>query len=74
MLAAFNLLPVPPLDWRAIPLFFLRGRAVDVYLDFIRQPAFSLVGLILSWQLFRVVYPTLRHFAIQCLYPGITYG
>src|SRR5450432_697762 len=38
LLATFNLLPVPPLDGHAIPLFFLRCRAVDAYLDFVRQP------------------------------------
>ena len=74
LLATFNLLPVPPLDGRAIALFFLRGRVVDAYLNFMQQPAISFVGLFLSWQLFRMVYPPLRLFAIQCLYPGMGYG
>jgi Zn-dependent protease len=74
LLGTFNLLPVPPLDGRAIPLFFLRGRAVDAYLDFIRQPNFGMIGLLLSWQAFRWVYPPLRLMAIHLLYPGMVYG
>ena len=74
LLATFNLLPVPPLDGRAIPLFFLRGRAVDGYLNFIQQPNFGLIGLLISWQAFRWVYPPLRLLAIHLLYPGLTYG
>jgi Zn-dependent protease len=71
LLAIFNLLPVPPLDGRAIPLFFLRGRAVDSYLDFIRQPNFGMIGLLISWQAFRWIYPPLQSLAVHLLYPGV---
>ncbi len=71
LLAVFNLLPVPPLDGRSIPLFFLRGRAAEAYLDFIRQPNFGLIGILLAWQGFRWVYPPLQSLAIHLLYPGV---
>lgn len=71
LLATFNLLPFPPLDGRAIPLFFLRGAAVDTYLNFVRHPTFGMVGLLLSWQLFGPIYRPLRLMAIHLLYPAI---
>jgi Zn-dependent protease len=74
LLATFNLIPIPPLDGRAIPLFFLRGRSVEAYLNFVQHPTFGLVGLLLSWQAFRWVYPPLRLIAIQLLYPEMVYG
>ncbi len=74
LLAAFNLFPVPPLDGRCLPLFFLRGRAAGAYLDFVQQPALMWLGLFLSWKLFGVVYPPLRLAAVNLLYPGLNYG
>ncbi len=74
LLATFNLFPVPPLDGRALPLFFLRGRAAGAYLDFTQQPALTWLGLFLSWKLFGSVYPPLRLAAVNLLYPGLNYG
>ena len=74
LLATFNLFPVPPLDGRALPLFFLRGRAAGAYLDFTQQPALTWLGLFLSWKLFGLVYPPLRLAAVNLLYPGLNYG
>lgn len=39
LLAVFNLLPVPPLDGSAIPLFFLKGAAAENYQRILWQPA-----------------------------------
>ncbi|OAI41807.1 hypothetical protein AYO41_05200, partial [Verrucomicrobia bacterium SCGC AG-212-E04] len=49
LLAALNILPVPPLDGRAMPLFFLRDQAVTAYLNFIHQPAVMLIGMVIVW-------------------------
>lgn len=74
LLATFNLFPVPPLDGRCLPLFFLRGRAAGAYLNFMQQPALMWFGLFLSWKLFSVIYPPVQVAVLNLLYPGVTYG
>ena len=73
LLCIFNLLPVPPLDGSgAIPLFLGPSRA-QAYLSWIRNPAFSLVGLVLAWRLFDVIYGPLHLFAINMLFLGVAH-
>jgi Zn-dependent protease len=71
LLGIFNLLPVPPLDGRAIPLFFLRGRSAEAYLDFVQHPNFAFAGIWLAWLAFRSIYPPLQSLAVHLLYPGV---
>jgi Zn-dependent protease len=58
LLGTFNLLPVSPLDGHsAIGLLLPEGMFLR-WLEFIRQPMPSLVGLLLAWQGFdRVFWP-----------------
>ena len=68
LLCAFNLLPVPPLDGSSIPLFFLEGRTMERYFETMRQPAFSMIGLIVAWRVFDFVFPPLFSTAANLLY------
>lgn len=75
LLAAFNLLPFPPMDGSAaIPLLVgeEKGR---VWQNIIwRTPALNLVGYFLAWQLFGYIFSPLFYGSLALLYPGVTYG
>jgi Zn-dependent protease len=68
LLAAFNLLPVPPLDGSNVPFLFLSRGAAQSYRAIVRQPAFAMIGLIVAWNLFgRIFYPIFS-VALKALY------
>jgi Zn-dependent protease len=67
LLFVFNLLPVPPLDGSAILPMFMSERAADRYRDIIHQPMFSLLGLLIAWQLFPFVYEPVWRVALRLL-------
>ncbi len=73
LLFAFNLLPLPPLDGSgALPLL-LPESMVERYLEFMRHPALSMVGLLIAWQLFGPIFDPLHTLALNLLYPGMGY-
>jgi Zn-dependent protease len=75
VLAALNLLPLPPLDGSAAVPLFLPDGATGRYQDFLRRnPGLGVVGILLAWQVFGVVYRPLFLLAINLLYPGMRYG
>lgn len=51
LLGVFNLVPFPPLDGHAVVPLVLPARMADAWLDWMRQPIFSLVGLVVAWRL-----------------------
>ena len=75
LLAAFNLLPFPPMDGSAaIPLLVgeEKGR---VWQNLIwRTPALNFVGYFLAWQVFGYIFSPLFNGSLAVLYPGVTYG
>ena len=75
LLAAFNLLPFPPMDGSAaIPLLVgeEKGR---VWQNLIwRTPALNFVGYFLAWQVFGYIFGPLFYGSLAVLYPGVTYG
>lgn len=75
LLAAFNLLPFPPMDGSAaIPLLVgeEKGR---VWQNLIwRTPALNFVGYFLAWQVFGYIFSPLFNGSLALLYPGVTYG
>lgn len=74
LLMAFNLMPVPPLDGAtAIGLLMSEKQALKV-IDFLRQPMFSLIGLILAWNLFGEFFAPIFRFSLSLLYPGSSWG
>ncbi len=74
LLMSFNLLPVPPLDGSsAIGLLMPEEMALRVQ-DFMNQPGFAMLGLLLAWNLFDHVFSPIFLVAINLLYPGLSYG
>lgn len=70
LLFAFNLLPLPPLDGSgALPLV-LKEEWVRGYQEFMRQPMFGLLGLLVAWNLFGELFRPLQILGLNLLYPG----
>ena len=74
ILFLFNLLPLPPLDGSAIIPAFLSESAAQRYRDLLHQPFMSLLGLLLAWRVFPILYKPLQLLAINLLYPGPGYS
>jgi Zn-dependent protease len=74
LLAAFNLLPFPPLDGSgALPLL-LSDSATAKYQRFIwGNPALGWIGLIVAWQIFGKLFDPIFMTAVNLLYPGVSY-
>ena len=74
LLFLFNLLPVPPLDGSAaVGLLFDENTARRVQ-NFLRQPMFAMVGLLLAWRVFGSLFGPVFVFVVNLLYPGTSYG
>lgn len=68
LLFIFNLIPFPPLDGSSFPLLFLSHEGAAKYWALLRAPGMNMVGLIIAWRLFGVVYPTIQLFFENVLY------
>ena len=75
MLAALNLIPLPPLDGSAALPLVLSPAATAAYQRFLwTQPGVGLIGMLLAWRLFALVYQPLFLAVVNLLYPGVRYG
>jgi Zn-dependent protease len=70
LLFVFNLLPVPPLDGSAILPMFMSDDLARRYRDFLHQPMFSLLGLLLAWKVFPYLFSPIQDLAFRLLTPG----
>lgn len=74
LLFLLNMIPLPPLDGSgALPLI-LPESWLAAYQNFIRQPLFGLIGIIVVWNMIGEIFFPFLLFAIGLLYPGIRYG
>ncbi|HXU82910.1 MAG TPA: site-2 protease family protein [Polyangia bacterium] len=69
-LAAFNLLPLPPLDGGSAVLGILPKDLADQAAPILRSPGLSIVGFVVAWQLFPKISGPLFHMLVASLYPG----
>ena len=69
VLIPLNLLPLPPLDGSAIPLFFLSESAAAKYQEMLWNPTLRFIGMIVVFQTFGKILPAIFHFALHLLYP-----
>jgi Zn-dependent protease len=75
LLAALNLLPLPPLDGSAaIPLLLPADAAARYQQVLFGNPVLSLIGMLVAWQLFGKIYLPIFIFAVNLLYPGTSYS
>ncbi|MGD8377503.1 MAG: site-2 protease family protein [Acidobacteriota bacterium] len=74
LLAAFNLIPVPPLDGSGVLEGLLPERAADRFRDWVAAPGTRWIGLLVVWFGFgRLVGPLFRQI-LRVLHPGVAYG
>jgi Zn-dependent protease len=62
-----NLLPFPPLDGSAIPLFFLSESAAAKYQEFMWNPGMQIFGMLIAWRVCGHIYPQAFSFALNLL-------
>ena len=75
LLGAFNLLPLPPLDgFGAIGLFMSEDAARKVQQFGMQMRGFSMMGMLVAWKLFDVIFDPIFTTALRVLYPGFGYG
>lgn len=75
VLAALNLLPVPPLDGSAaVPLFLSQGATARYQEFMMRNAGLGLIGIFVAWQVFDKVFQPVFLLAVNLLYPGMRYG
>jgi len=74
VLFVFNLLPIPPLDGSALVPLFLSEQNANLYKQLITRPAFSIIGLIIAWQLFGFLFAPIHTLALNLLFPGWHYS
>jgi Zn-dependent protease len=73
ILGMFNLVPLPPLDGAAVVGLLLPEGAARNLRRLSRSPQFSLVGLLVAWQVFPHVVRPLFDLVIELLHPGVGY-
>lgn len=74
LLFLFNLIPLPPLDGSGIVQGLMPGAFGGVIESLRRNPVMSLVGLMIAWQVFDVVYQPAFGFLLRLLHPDVAYG
>jgi Zn-dependent protease len=73
LLFVFNLIPLPPLDGSAILPGFMSDDMARGFHNLLRQPMFSMIGLLLAWRVFPLISNPLQTVALNLLYPGAGY-
>ncbi len=73
LLFVFNLLPLPPLDGSGVLPLVMKESAAQRYQEFMRQPTWSLIGLIVAWNVFGKIFWPVLLVAVNLLYPGMSY-
>jgi len=69
----FNLLPLPPMDGSGVIPLFLKEHNSRTYLEFMHNGSFSLIGLLIAWQVFRYIFGPVHLFFVNLLYPDASY-
>jgi Zn-dependent protease len=68
ILFVFNLLPLPPLDGSTAIALLMTDDMARRYQQFIYQPMFSMLGLVVAWQVFNpIIWPVIIQ-ALRILY------
>lgn len=73
LLAAFNLLPVPPLDGSTAAGIFLDEKTALRLVELTRHPSFTFIGIIIAWRVFDYIFHPLFTLGLNLLYPGASY-
>jgi Zn-dependent protease len=70
VLFVFNLLPLPPLDGSAAIAILMPDEMARRYQEFLHNPSFSFLGILIAWRLFNPVFNPVHTVALRLLYWG----
>ena len=73
ILMLFNLLPLPTFDGSNLLLFFVKGEQARKVFEFIHNPKFTFFSVFVAWNIFDYIFYPIHLFAINLLYPGVSY-
>ncbi len=74
LLAAFNLVPLPPLDGASVIGLFVSPDAARRMRELSSSPMFQLVGLLLAWRIFPLIVGPLFSLLIKLVHPQLSYS
>jgi Zn-dependent protease len=75
VLLSLNLIPLPPLDGSAGIAVLLPESVGERYVEWLHaNRTFGMVGMLVAWRLFDILYDPLFVTALNLLYPGASYG
>ncbi len=74
LLAAFNMIPLPPLDGSSV-IGLVLPAGVDVkFRELSYNPTFQIIGLVIAWQVFPLIAGPLFAMVLAAVHPGLQYG
>jgi Zn-dependent protease len=75
LLGFFNLIPFPPLDgYGVLGLFATDAGALRLQQFRMKMGAFAFLGLVIAWQLFDRIFPTLFALGLKAFYVGYRFS
>lgn len=74
LLAAFNLIPLPPLDGASVIGLVLPENASRRMRELSGTPMFQLAGLLIAWRLFPLIVRPLFTLVIKLVHPELSYS
>jgi len=74
VLFTFNMIPCPPLDGSEVITLFFKSDHIDSYHKLIHHPGASLIGLLIAWRLFDIIFNVVYPVSLNILYPGSHYS
>ncbi len=73
LLFLFNLIPLPPLDGAGIVQGLLPDSVGPFLSTLARNPVLSIVGLVVAWRLFDLIFPPAFSILMTLLHPDVSY-
>jgi Zn-dependent protease len=74
VLGILNLIPVPPLDGSSVITIFMSEDAARRLNAFFHNSTFAILGILIAWRIFGIIFRPLFIIAINLLYPEGNYS
>jgi Zn-dependent protease len=74
LLGLFNLIPLPPLDGAGVLAGLMPDSLGPILATLSRNPMLTMIGLVVSWRIFDLVYDPAFSLLLRLLHPGVSYS